>query len=48
MMKLNFWITFTSYIFRYIEVPQEAMKIGDVSWHHGWLLHSTNGNEVFS
>jgi ectoine hydroxylase-related dioxygenase (phytanoyl-CoA dioxygenase family) len=35
-----------SLVRRYEETAQLPMEVGDVSWHHGWLLHSANGNEV--
>eukprot|EP00611_Tribonema_gayanum_P008068 TRINITY_DN17527_c0_g1_i3.p1 TRINITY_DN17527_c0_g1~~TRINITY_DN17527_c0_g1_i3.p1 ORF type:complete len:406 (-),score=153.31 TRINITY_DN17527_c0_g1_i3:44-1228(-) len=31
---------------RYDETPQLAMEPGDCSWHHGWVLHSANGNDT--
>lgn len=29
---------------RYEESSHPAFRVGDVGWHHGWVLHSAPGN----
>merc|ERR1712048_36215 len=30
----------------YAEVSAGSMELGDVTWHHGWLLHSAADNQM--